>query len=86
MATNMERAEDKNKGQLSWLGHCRIHQPGCPSAAQSPFIPAAKAMTVETRGPRPGTDRAGMQDRTRKLTDTRLHRTARIQKLCVAWI
>ena len=47
---------------------------------------AEKAMTVETRGSRPGADRAGMQDRTRKLTDTRPHRTARIQKLCVTWI
>lgn len=58
---------------------------GVPTA-QIPFIPAEKAMTVETRGPRPGADRAGMQDRIRKLTDTRPHRTARIQKLCVTWI
>lgn len=86
MATNMERAGDKNKRQLSWLGHCRIHQPRCPRTAQIPFIPAAKAMTVETKGPRSGADREGMQDRTRKLTDTRAHRAARIQKNCVTWI
>lgn len=86
IATNMERAGDKNRRQLSRLGLCRIHQVRCPQQPRSPFIPAEKAMTVETRGPRPGADRAGMQERTRKLTDTRPHRTARIQKLCVTWI
>lgn len=86
MATMMERAGDKNKRQLSWFGHCRIHQPRCPSAAQILFIPAAKDKTVETIGPRPGADRDGMQDRTRKVTDTRPHRAARIQQTCVTWI
>lgn len=47
---------------------------------------AAKDKTVETIGPRPGADRDGMQDRTRKVTDTRPHRAARIQQTCVTWI
>lgn len=49
----------RTRTRESWLGHCRTHQLSCASAAQFPFIPAAKAMTVETRGPRPGADRAG---------------------------
>lgn len=43
-------------------------------------------MKVETRGPRPGADSEGMQDMTRKLTETRPHRAARMPKLWVTWM
>lgn len=46
----------------------------------------AKAMKVETMGPRPGADSEGMQDMTRKAVEIRPHRTARMQKLCVTWM
>ena len=84
MATVRERAGDGDKrdGSAPPQKLSRSQRP-----KRSPeSLPAAKAMKVETMGPRPGADSEGIQDMTRKLTEIRPQRAARMQKLCVTWI
>lgn len=54
----------------------------CPPACLE-SLPATKAVMDEKRGPRPGADSEGMQDRTSRPTDTRPSRAARMLKVCV---
>lgn len=80
-----QHKEGWDKRQKTAQPLCRNSQ--CPVPTGSPdFSPATKAVMDETRGPRPGADSEGMQDRTRRPTDATPHRTARMLKVCVTWM
>lgn len=83
MATTMKTADTRDKETAQRL--CGNAQSPRPRASPH-SLPAAKAVMDETTGPRPGADSEGMQDRTRRPTDPRPHRAARMLKVCVTWM